>query len=96
MRWFHIFPRNNTSVRVGSAVSARSDLCEIAWNFYILFLAVDEVVDVMYVAPVTARAFHKAHPVGTRSPAVLFDTPWSSPWLGELDITTSLRGGIPP
>ena len=85
MRWFHIFPRNNTSVRVGSAVSARSDLCEIAWNFYILFLAIHEVVAVTYVAPVTARDFHKA----IRIPGV-------PPWLGGLDITTSLRGGIPP
>ena len=53
---------------MGSAVSARSDLCEIAWNFYILFLAIDEVVAVVYVALVTARAFH--HPVGICTPAV--------------------------
>ena len=51
MRWLHIVPRNNTSVRVGSAVSARSDLSEVAGNFDILFHTIDEVVAVMYVAP---------------------------------------------
>ena len=63
-------------------------------TFTILFLAIFEVVAVMYVALVTTRAFHKARPVGTHDTAVLFDIPWSSPWLGELDITTSLRGGV--